>query len=248
MATYQGGKQKLGKKIKNRILELERKFVGRTLPYLEPFVGFCGVLQHFNGEHRLLSACDSNEDIIALWRQLQEGWTPPVMCSKNRYEELKLSTSHTAERGFISFACSYGGIYFSGYRPNRSYSGKTVNYLEISSRKLVQVAQKVKQVDFLPSTDYWNLNPQNMLVYCDPPYKGNVFREPFFKNFDSDKFWHIMREWSKNNFVVISERSAPEDFIIVWEDVCTTGHAGSQNTQKEYLFIHKNLNVVKTYP
>ena len=34
---------------------------------------------------------------------------------KIEQEKLKKSKSHSAKRGFIGTACSYGGIYFVGY-------------------------------------------------------------------------------------------------------------------------------------
>ena len=34
--------------------------------------------------------------------------------------------------------------------------------------------------------------------------------------FDTEEFWEIMRKWSKNNIVLISEMDAPEDFVEVW--------------------------------
>ena len=40
--SYQGGKQRLGKKIYNII----KNYDDGTLDYLEPFVGICGVMKH----------------------------------------------------------------------------------------------------------------------------------------------------------------------------------------------------------
>ena len=63
----------------------------------------------------------------------------------------------------------------------------------------------------------------NILIYCDPPYKFNKFPVKYrtstkkYNTFDIDEFWNIMREWSKNNYVFISEVEAPEDFVSVWE-------------------------------
>ena len=73
----------------------------------------------------------------------------------------------------------------------------------------------------------------------------------YYDIFDNDKFWEVVREWSKNNYVFISETSAPEDFIAVWEkDVHRSASQSSKtryknNSEKnktEKLYIHKSVH------
>ena len=50
-----------------------------------------------------------------------------------------------------------------------------------------------------------------------------------------------MREWSKENIVIISESSSPEDFKRIW---CIKSHSTNQYTHKQYkdcLYIHENI-------
>ena len=61
-----------------------------------------------------------------------------------------------------------------------------------------------KQRTAKPITDFLNSR------YGDPPYRGTT--KIFNTVFNSDEFWNIMRKWSKDNIVVISEYQAPEDF------------------------------------
>ena len=42
------------------------------------------------------------------------------------------------------------------------------------------------------------------IIYIDPPY-ANTKKFANAMNFDYDKFWNKMREWSENNFVLVSE-------------------------------------------
>lgn len=70
-------------------------------------------------------------------------------------------------------------------------------------------------IDFMVK-DYREFRPSGCVVYCDPPYGGTSGYETS-KDFDTPEFWQTMREWSKDNVVLISELSAPEDFIVVWE-------------------------------
>ena len=60
------------------------------------------------------------------------------------------------------------------------------------------------------------------LIYCDPPYRSTKFPIKYrrdvkhYDDFDSDEFWETMRAWSAKHTVLISEMSAPDDFVEVW--------------------------------
>ena len=62
--------------------------------------------------------------------------------------------------------------------------------------------------------DYKTLQPKGMLIYCDPPY-ANTTKYTGTPSFDSNEFWDVMRRWSNDNDVYISEYEAPADFISV---------------------------------
>ena len=58
---------------------------------------------------------------------------------------------------------------------------------------------------------------------------------------DYDFFWNWVRKISKNNFVFISEQSAPEDFEILWEkDVVRTTNKTNNFQATEKLFRYKD--------
>ena len=69
--------------------------------------------------------------------------------------------------------------------------------------------------------------------------------------FDNIEFWELMRKWSKNNLVIISETNAPNDFISIWEktktrSICQSKKTRYKNTNKtdlikEKLFVYKDL-------
>jgi site-specific DNA-adenine methylase len=249
--SYQGGKQKLGKRIYKVIDTLEEFFMyDKKLTYLEPFVGFCGVIKHFGAENdRKLIGCDKNKDIILMWKALQKGWKPPITCTKKRYDELRYSKHHSAERGFIGIACSFSGIFFVGYRGTQTFKPtssskrsqpKIVKSASMTSRSLLKITDKIQNVNF-KICDYESINPKNMLIYCDPPYKLNKYQQSEFFNFDSEKFWSIMRKWSKNNIVIISERIAPKDFKYIWKSNSNVIHHGKRNIQVEKLFVYESL-------
>lgn len=257
MTSYQGGKKQLGKHIYNIILDLEEDledmgYIDGPLPYFEPFCGMCGVLIHFAKDsydktiERDIVATDINKDIIAMWKELQNGWIPPSSCSKTRYEELRDSKKHSAERGFIGITCSFGGQFFSGgFRTKSSVH----NFVEAGKRGLLKYIEYMpkKIVKFMKPSSYDEFEPKGMLIYCDPPYKDNKLSTETFQNFDHDKFWNVMRKWSKNNIVVISELEAPSDFYPIWSkkyNMSFLNRKSNTNTKKsfdEQLFIHKNI-------
>jgi DNA adenine methylase len=90
--------------------------------------------------------------------------------------------------------------------------------------------------------DYRNvILPDDCIIYADPPYNNTTGygREKF----NSDEFWEYARNTSKNHIMLISEQSAPDDFIPIWEKPFTrTLDVNKQNQFKvtEKLFIHKN--------
>lgn len=57
---------------------------------------------------------------------------------------------------------------------------------------------------------------------------------------DYNHFWNWVREMSKNNYVFVSEQTAPEDFEIIWE-MEVKRSVGKDNSFKatEKLFRYK---------
>jgi DNA adenine methylase len=235
MTSYQGGKKRIGKRIHAVISELEWVLTGgNSLPYFEPFVGMAGVLKHFAVEpKRKVTACDANIDLILMWQALQKGWTPPKKCTREYFEELKHSTTHSPERAFIGIVASFGTIFFGAYRLEYD--------LGQGYRALMGIKPDILRVRFLKARSYDRHRPKGKLIYCDPPYLNNNLNSKYFQNFDHEAFWETMREWSLENLVVVSESHAPRDFKCIWETQSYVTTARS--TGKHYadrLFLHKS--------
>jgi DNA adenine methylase len=239
MTAYQGGKGRLGERIYNVIKLVENDIVkDNILPYFEPFVGMGGVMRHFANENdRELYASDLNKDLILMWKALQKGWKPPLSCSLKEYNRLKDSPS-SAKRAFIGIVASYGTVFFNGYRLN--YTDKK-DYLREGYNSLMKVVPMMKNVDFMKSTSYDEWDPKGYLIYCDPPYINNKLKSKYFQKFDHNYFWDVMRKWSKNNIVIISETMAPNDFKEIW---CAKSNCNTRYKNKEYkdcLFVHNDI-------
>ena len=94
----------------------------------------------------------------------------------------------------------------------------------------------------LTHSDYRAHAPSQCLVYCDPPYEGTTG----YKGagvFDHSAFWETMREWSRDNIVLVSEYTAPPDFVSVAECPKQSCLAGGhrQTARVERLFAHESL-------
>ena len=237
MTTYQGGKKRLGKKIYTVINILDNYFnKDEKKPYFEPFVGMAGVLRHFGKDNnRDLYASDINEDLIIMWNELKKGWEPPKKCTKKKYERLKKSKKKSAERAFVGTVASWGGNYFQNYRLDYN---KEKDYVGEGYRGLMEIKPYILNVNFLQPSSYEEWNTHDFIIYCDPPYKGNNLGKTF-QNFDSNKFWNVMRKWSKNNLVIISENTAPDDFKRIWMKESVNVNKYGTKRYDDCLFIHQ---------
>jgi DNA adenine methylase len=236
MPCYQGGKARIGAQIYEVIEKFEKKFQWRKKDFFEPFCGMLGVGIHAAKKERIVVACDMNEDLMLMWQALQKGWMPSEnTISQSDYNRYKKSKKPSAMRGFVGICCSYGSIFFAGYR---ICVGNDLNSVSLFKRTLkTKMLPYLSSVKFVDADSYDTFAPENMTVYADPPYFDNNYtgRNDFFK-FDHKHFWNVMRQWSKKNLVFISEYSAPHDFVSVWEKPVSI----NSKKRTEKLFMHKS--------
>ena len=202
---YFGGKQRIAKEL----VEFLSKYQENYDIFFEPFVGGCNIVPEMKGKK---FASDKNEYLIEMYIALQNGWIPPKTVSAEEYGCIKNNKDENkALTGFVGFGCSYSGKWFGGYARNK----RGDNYCLAAYNSIVKIIPKIKDIRF-KCLDYKFAKPNKNLIYCDPPYKGTT-QYGAVGTFDTEEFWNVMRDWSKNNLVFISEYSAPEDFKCVWE-------------------------------
>ena len=176
--------------------------------YVEPFVGGANIISKMTGKRY---AYDLNEYLIKMYQDVQNGYDLPDMISEKQYQYIK---NHKDENkglaGFVGFGCSFAGKWFGGYARDKR---KSCDFAHTSKISLLKKMNTMKDVIF-ECKDYKTLNPQNCLIYCDPPYQGTT-KYTGVPNFDYNEFWNIIRQWSMKNDVFISEYNAPSDFISV---------------------------------
>lgn len=229
---YFGGKAKISKYIVP-FLESVRK---EDQIFVEPFCGGCNIVSKMSGQRE---AYDFNRYLIELYRAVQNGYELPDTLSEEQYKYIKEhKDENMALTGFAGFGCSFAGKWFGGYA--RGHGGKK-GYADTSKRSLLRKMSTISDVKF-DWADYKILSFNNCLIYCDPPYK-NTTKFTGTPDFDTDEFWNVMREWSKNNDVYISEYEAPDDFKCVLEIKTTTDIRNKNNKMEkrlEKLFKYNN--------
>lgn len=229
---YFGGKTRTCKQIA-QVLNTYRQ---ESQIFLSPFVGGAWVEQLLDCPK---ICCDKHPYLIAMYQELQNGWIPPTEISKEEYHYIK---NYPDEKpyltGFVGFGCSFAGKWFGGYAKDNTRR----NYCLNAHNSILKKMKNLQEAKFM-CIDYRELNPEGYLIYCDPPYEGTTqYSKQIIGDFDSDEFWEVIRKWSLHNTVIISEYTAPNDFICIWEqevklDIRDNNNKKKQRTEKLYKFL-----------
>jgi DNA adenine methylase len=229
MATYHGGKQRIGKKISEIIYEnvmnQNKMFPEGTSrreikvdTYIEPFCGMLGVYRWMPskfGDKFTYFAGDINKSIILMWKKIQEGWEPPISCSEERFKKLKYDGKYSAIEGYVGHLCTYRGVFFDSYYQQKS------SKMETNRKRTLEIGKQIGNVTFTSDSYKQFSNVKNAVIYTDPPYWGGeqrYYEGKEYKNrlvFDNEEFFNWCRQMSKHNLIFISEYSAPPDFILL---------------------------------
>lgn len=234
MTLYHGGKKKIGEEITEAIFDIYDSIPEKLRPvvkgYCEPFCGMLGVYSPMlkeiqkRGLKWSLLAGDNNASVIAMWKAVKKGWTPPVSSSSVLYERLKKSKGASPEKGYVGHLHAFRGKYFVG-----KWVKRTKNALRLNRERVLSIGKQIKRVKFSAGsyTQYSKL--ETYIIYCDPPYEqssqyksaeGESFR------FDNERFLEWAKEMGKKNIVLVSEyKSLP--YPVLW----------SKGQEKVYIVI-----------
>ena len=223
---YLGGKTRVGKHIAPVLKEIWKEYEKTNPPlegYLEPFCGSLGVMRNMTDYSKTVKyqANDYHPDLIQMWKEVKAGtFVYPQSISETEYLAAKELESPNAMKSFVGFGMSFGGRFFGAY--SQKYLGnKKEDFCKEMTNSLKRTAPVIQNVKFT-NQDYKELNPRNMLIYCDPPYAITKFPIKYRRDtkkydvFDNAEFWDVVRNWSEHNLVVVSETSAPDDFADIW--------------------------------
>lgn len=218
--------------------------------YIEPFVGGANVIDKIKCNKKIGS--DLNPYLIALLKRVQNSEPLYEEVPKELYDNVRTSYNNKDnkyadwEYGNVGFLASYNGRFFdggyakSGYEKLKNGKIRYRDYYRESKDNIL--SQNLSNIEF-NVMNYREYNPTNALIYCDPPYQNTKQFSNSVK-FNFNEFWNIIRKWSKNNIVLVSELNAPDDFICIWEKpVSRSIKSKDKSVATEKLFTI-NCNVI----
>lgn len=243
------------RRISKHIVPIIQKYIddNNITKYIEPFVGGANVIDKIKCKEKY--GFDSNIYLIELLKWVQKGGELYPEVSKELYDKTRtaLKIGDTSQFtpwqiGNIGFLASYNGRFFDGGYGKPVYE-KTKNglryrdYYKEAKNNLINQIPHLQGITF-HTCDYKeslkSFGHSGMVIYCDPPYQ-NAKQYSNATNFNYMEFWELMRIWSKKNIVIISEQSAPSDFVCVWEqNVSRSIKTLDKKVSTEKLFIHKS--------
>lgn len=237
---YVGSKNRISKELAPII---QSYITPETKGYIEPFVGGANMIDKIKCRKKI--GLDNHYYLIQILKKLESGWIPPEEVTEELYKDIQRNKENYPDYlvGYVGFQLSYGGKWFGGYR--RDKIGKR-DYSKEAYRNTLSQIPNLKGISFkccdfreLPNTI------KNYVIYCDIPYRNTTRYTTGI--FPYEEFYNWVKEFSKNNTVLISEYSMPDDFICIWEKETKTlldsGKAEKENnnTRVEKLFIYKNF-------
>ena len=236
--SYVGGKSKNSQFI---IDILNNPFFDNKV-YLEPFVGYGHITKRIQNKKKYYLG-DNNEDLIILLKYIQKckGKYPSI--TPKQYEILKKTKQASIEKSIAGFCYSYNGKQWGGY-VNRHPEGDKIRNYPAERKRHYELLRKTPsfQQATIRVAPYDSWKPKGYVIYCDPPYI-NTTGYTSSSDFNHTAFWNTIRRWSIDNYVFVSEYTAPSDFKEIGSSVkySSLSGKGAGDVRTERLFIKKTL-------
>ena len=241
--VYQGSKNRLAK----FIVPILQKYIddNNITTFIDCFCGGANIIDKIKCENRIAS--DYNQDLISLLKYVQRDnklTIAPKECSFEHYADVrnnKITGKYQQEYvALIGYCASYGGRYFDGGYGRDAKGGRSIYTERVANLKAQ--APYLKDIKFYIKDykEYLNLKIKNTLIYCDPPYKNTKHYSK--QTIDYEEFYNFCRVMSKDNIVVISEYSMPDDFDCIWQkdrNVLQKSDRIKGDKVTEKLFVYK---------
>lgn len=180
--------------------------------WFEPFVGGGNIIDKVEGNRM---GSDINPYVIAALRNIRDD---VLELPKNNREFTEEDYQQLREddscwfKGYAAFAFSYGGKFMGGW--GRDKEGKR-DYVAEAYKNALKQSSGLQGVPLVTLSYDEVLFYKDSVIYCDPPYAGAT---KYKDNFDHNKFWEWCRARARDGHqIFISEYSAPEDFVCLWE-------------------------------
>ena len=217
---YMGSKNRIAKHLLPIMLsECEKHGITK---WVEPMVGGGNMIDKVPDSFERIGV-DLNQHTIAALIGIRDHLDElPNQVSEEFYKSIK-KTEPNPVNSWVRFECSFGAKLDNGYARNSAGA----NYAQMGLNLAIKQSPKIQNVKFICDS-YENLDFENCLIYCDPPYQGTTGYKT--GSFDHDKFFEWCRKQSKKNIVFVSEYNAPDDFECVWQGEIKTNFASQRKS------------------
>lgn len=217
---YMGSKNRIAKHLLPIMLaECEKHGITK---WVEPFVGGANMIDKVPDTFERVGYDLNDHAIHALIDIRDNAKSLPDEVSEDYYRSL-FGSNPAPISSWIRFMLSFGGKLDNGYA--REKGSDETTFCGYGKRNALKQSPKIQNVQFICES-YENLDFNNCLIYCDPPYQGTTGYKT--GSFDHDKFFAWCKEQAKKNIVFVSEYSAPDDFIEVWQGEIKTNFASKR--------------------
>lgn len=218
---YMGSKNRIAKHILPIMLkEMEDK--GYTT-WVEPFVGGGNMIDKVPDKYKRIGA-DLNEHTIAAMIGIRDFVDQlPTVVDESYYKAIK-KTPCNPITSWVRFECSFGARFEEGFARNK----QGTNYALCGKNLALKQSPKIQTVEFICAS-YKDVDVENCLIYCDPPYRGTKWYKT--RTFDHEDFFNWCRRMkAKGNSVFVSEYNAPDDFELVWQGEVKTNFSSTRKS------------------
>lgn len=220
---YMGSKNRIAKHLLPIMLaECEKHGIKK---WAEPFVGGANMIDKVPDTFERTGYDLNDHAIHALIDIRDNAENLPDIVSEEEYKSYK-GLPPQSITSWVRFECSFGARFEEGYARN----SQGTNYAKTGKNLAIKQSPKIQNVQFICDS-YKNLDFENCLIYCDPPYQGaKWYSKNNVPKMDYSKFFDWCREQAKNNIVFVSEYNAPDDFECVWQGEIKTNFASQRKS------------------
>ena len=208
---YMGSKNKLSKEL---VPIIQSYIKEDTKGFIDTFVGGANVIDKIVCHKKI--GIDIHKELIELLKYAQNNELPATI-SEEEYNNVRNNKENYPSWyvGLVGFCGSFGAKYFGGFA--RRNNGDDVPAQAIRSLAKQSKQELFKDIKFINS-DFRNIPKDKLnsyVIYCDIPYKNTTKYKT--GDFPYEEFYDWCEEVSRDNVVLISEYTMPEDrFKCIW--------------------------------
>ena len=217
---YMGSKRRIAKHILPIMLEKVKE--NNITTWVEPFVGGANMIDKVPSNFKRIGY-DINDHVIQALIDIRDR---PNELFDSFSKQLRDFHKKDKAKILYSHACivtSFGADLNGGYAREKGSDDTT--FCGYGKRNAIKQSPLIQDVEFICDS-YENLDFDNCLIYCDPPYKGTAKYKT--EEFNHEKFYEWCRRQSKKNVLFISEYNMPSDFKEVWKGEIKTNFASTR--------------------